>query len=145
MWTTQNASLYLTTQFHGVQWSGSHLHIDDHQSGKYGTYHTICSSYSHTGHTGSVLRNRCEMISLFTTFNSLTIADFGCIFENFIFNLASLNSIFRLSYENAVRWMPGDLTDDESTLVQVISWCCQTTSHHLKPVLTNFNVSIWHR
>ena len=29
------------------------------------------------------------------------------------------------------RWMPLDLTDDKSTLVQVMSWCRQATSHYL--------------
>ena len=36
-----------------------------------------------------------------------------------------------ISCEIAIRWMPLDLTDDESTLVQVMAWCCQATSHYL--------------
>ena len=32
---------------------------------------------------------------------------------------------------NCPPWMPLDLTDDKSTLVQVMAWCCQTTSHYL--------------
>ena len=28
-------------------------------------------------------------------------------------------------------WMSLDLIDDQSTLVQVIAWCCQATSHYL--------------
>ena len=32
---------------------------------------------------------------------------------------------------NALRWMPLDLTDDKSTLVQVMAWCRQATSHYL--------------
>ena len=31
----------------------------------------------------------------------------------------------------ALRWMPLDLTDDKSTLVQVMAWCRQATSHYL--------------
>ena len=31
----------------------------------------------------------------------------------------------------ALRWMPQDLTDDKSTLVQVMAWCRQATSHYL--------------
>ena len=31
----------------------------------------------------------------------------------------------------ALRWMPMDLTDDKSTLVQVMAWCHQATSHCL--------------
>ena len=32
--------------------------------------------------------------------------------------------------------MPMDLTDGRSTLVQVMAWCRQATSHLLKPILT---------
>ena len=39
--------------------------------------------------------------------------------------------VFRSSHDNALRWMPHDLTDDESTLVQVMAWCRQATSHYL--------------
>ena len=35
------------------------------------------------------------------------------------------------SKDNALRWMPRDLTDDKSTLVQVMAWCRQATSHYL--------------
>ena len=33
--------------------------------------------------------------------------------------------------EPALRWMPLDLIDDKSTLVQVMAWCRQATSHYL--------------
>ena len=46
--------------------------------------------------------------------------------KNVIFNLG----IFKSSYDNVLRWMPQDLTDDKSTLVQVMAWCHQTTSHY---------------
>ena len=39
--------------------------------------------------------------------------------------------IFRYSHENALWWMPWDLTDHQSTLVQVMAWCRQATSHYL--------------
>ena len=29
------------------------------------------------------------------------------------------------------RWIPPNLTDDKSTLVQLMAWCCQATSHYL--------------
>ena len=41
-----------------------------------------------------------------------------------MFNLALLIGIFK-SW-----WMPQDLTDDKSTLVQVMAWCRQATSHY---------------
>ena len=39
--------------------------------------------------------------------------------------------VAEVSYEIAPRWMPQDLTDDKSTLIQVMAWCRQATSHYL--------------
>ena len=36
-----------------------------------------------------------------------------------------------ISCETALIWMSLDFTDDQSTLVQVMAWCCQATSHYL--------------
>ena len=36
-----------------------------------------------------------------------------------------------ISCEISVRWMSFDLTDDKSTLAQVMAWCHQATSHYL--------------
>ena len=35
------------------------------------------------------------------------------------------------SHEIALMWMSLDFTDDQSTLVQVMAWCRQATSHYL--------------
>ena len=51
--------------------------------------------------------------------------------KNVIFNLVLLIGIFKSSYDNVLRWMPHDFTDDKSTLVQVMAWCRQATSHYL--------------
>ena len=51
--------------------------------------------------------------------------------KNIIFNLVLLIGIFRSSHDNALRWMPQDLDDDKSTLVQVMAWCRQATIHYL--------------
>ena len=48
-----------------------------------------------------------------------------------IFNLVLLIGILTSSNDNALRWMPWDLTDDNSTWVQVMAWCRQATSHYL--------------
>ena len=37
------------------------------------------------------------------------------------------------SCELSLKWRPLDLTVDKSTLVQVIAWCYQVTSHYLSP------------
>ena len=39
--------------------------------------------------------------------------------------------IFRSSYDNALTWMSWDLSEDRSTLLQVMAWCGQATSHYL--------------
>ena len=36
-----------------------------------------------------------------------------------------------ISYEIALIWMALDFADDQSTLVQVMAWCRQATSHYL--------------
>ena len=55
----------------------------------------------------------------------------GCHFKTAIFNLVLLIGIFTLSNDNALRWMPSELTDDKSTWVQVMAWCRQATIHYL--------------
>ena len=65
------------------------------------------------------------------TFNSLAPGKFGCDFKNSIFNLVLFIGILKFLYDNALRWMPQNVTDDKSTLVQVMAWCRQATSHYL--------------
>ena len=47
-----------------------------------------------------------------------------------IFKLIILNSSMDIHCEIAFRWMQDYLTNEQSTLVQVIAWCHQTTSHY---------------
>ena len=63
--------------------------------------------------------------------NSLAPGRSECDSKNGIFNLVLLIGIFRSSHDNGLQWMPQDLTHDKSTLVQVVAWCRQATSHHL--------------
>ena len=51
--------------------------------------------------------------------------------RNIISYLILLIGIFRSSHDNTLWWMPQDLTDDKSTLVQVMAWCRQAPSHYL--------------
>ena len=53
--------------------------------------------------------------------NSLAPGRSECDSENVIFNLVLLIGIFRPSHDNALWWMPQDLSDDKSTLVQVMA------------------------
>ena len=48
-----------------------------------------------------------------------------------IFKWISVTDDCRISCEIALIWMSLDFTDDQSTLVQVMAWCHQATSHYL--------------
>ena len=63
--------------------------------------------------------------------NSMALERFGCDFRNVILKLVSLIGIFRSPYDNNLRWTALDLPDNKSTLVQVMAWCHQATSHYL--------------
>ena len=63
--------------------------------------------------------------------NSLAPGRPGCHFKTAIFNLVLLIGILISSNDNALRWMPWHLTDEKSTLVQVMAWYRQATSHYL--------------
>ena len=52
---------------------------------------------------------------------------FYCILLKFIIQNSSLGT----RYETALRWMPQNLSDEKSILVQVMAWCCQELSHYL--------------
>ena len=63
--------------------------------------------------------------------NSLAPGRFQFTFSLVIFKLILVNGGWGISYEIALRWMPLDLTADKSTLVLVMAWCRQATSHYL--------------
>ena len=63
--------------------------------------------------------------------NSLAPGKFEWNFRYLIFQIISMNDGWGISCELALGWMSLDLTDDKSTLVQVMAWCCQAPSHYL--------------
>ena len=63
--------------------------------------------------------------------NSLAPGRFQFNFRKAIFKLILVDGGWGISYEIVLRWMPLDLTDDKSTLVQVMAWCHQASSHYL--------------
>ena len=65
------------------------------------------------------------------TLNSLAPGRFNFNFRQVIFKLTSVNGGWGISNEIAFRWMPLDLTEEMSTLVQVMAWCRQATGHYL--------------
>ena len=55
-----------------------------------------------------------------------------------IFKLILVIDGWGISSEIVVIWMSLDFIDDQSTLVQVMAWCCQTTSHYLNQCWPRF-------
>ena len=52
------------------------------------------------------------------------------------FQISNFNQIlvidgWGISYEVVLKWLPLDIPNDKSTLVQVMAWCLQATSHYL--------------
>ena len=63
--------------------------------------------------------------------NSLAPGKFEWTFRYVIFQGILVIDGQGISWEIALIWMSVDFTDDQSTLVQVMAWCCQATSHYL--------------
>ena len=63
--------------------------------------------------------------------NSLTPGKFEWNFRYVIFKQILLIDGWGIFSEIALIWMSQDFTDDQSTLVQVMVWCRQATSHYL--------------
>ena len=64
-------------------------------------------------------------------FNSLALGKYAWNFKQVIFKQILVIDGWGLSCEIALIWMSLDFTDDQSTLVQVMAWCRQATSHYL--------------
>ena len=63
--------------------------------------------------------------------NSLAPGKFEWNFRHVIFKQILVIDGWDISCEIALIWMSLDFTDDQSTLVQVMAWCRQATSHYL--------------
>ena len=63
--------------------------------------------------------------------NSLAPGKFEWNFRYVIFKQILVIDGWGISCEIALIWMSLDITDDQSTLVQVMAWCRQATSHYL--------------
>ena len=64
-------------------------------------------------------------------FNSLAPGKFKLNFRYVIFKRILVIGGWDISCEIALIWMSQDITDDQSTLVQVMAWCRQATSQYL--------------
>ena len=74
----------------------------------------------------------CQHIHVMhSTLNSLSPGKFAWNFRQVIFKQISVINAWGISCEIIPRRMSLDLTDDKATLVQVMAWCRQATSHYL--------------
>ena len=72
-----------------------------------------------------------DKITKFLFINWLTPGKFEWNFRHIIFKQILVIDGGGISCEIALIWMSLDFTDDQSTLVQVMAWCRQATSHYL--------------
>ena len=80
-----------------------------------------------------------QMINMIKTmFNSLWPGRFWWNFRWVLFKPITVVDGWDTCYEIALRKMSQDLTDDKSTLVQVMAWCRQATSHYLNQCWPSF-------
>ena len=70
--------------------------------------------------------------------NSLGPGKFEQNFTLVIFKLISVTNGWGIYCKIALRWMPLDFTDNKSTLVQIMAWCRQATSHYLSQCWPRF-------
>ena len=71
-------------------------------------------------------------------FNSLVFGRSGFDFNSAIFNLVWLIGIIISSCDNSLWWIPQGLTEDKLTLIQIMAWCRQATSHYLSQCWSRF-------
>ena len=57
---------------------------------------------------------------------------YGSNFQSIIFKHNIQNSDLSTHHGTALRWMSQNLLNEKSTLVQVMAWCHQATSHYLR-------------
>ena len=73
-------------------------------------------------------------VSLLTQLTHWPLGDLNKV----IFKLISVTDGWGIYSKIALRWMPLDLTDDKSILVQILAWCRQATSHYLSQCWPRF-------
>ena len=99
--------------------------------------HHIWQGHRKNGVTGKVLKSKCFYLSRYISkhtepkVNSLAPVKFEWNFRYLIFLIISVIDGWCVSWELALRWMSLNLTDDKSTLVQVMACCLTAPSHYL--------------
>ena len=77
------------------------------------------------------MHRKCWASNCNCAFNSLAPGKFELNFRHVIFKQILMIDGWRICCRIALIWMSLDYTDDQSTLVQVMAWCRQATSHYL--------------
>ena len=80
-------------------------------------------------------------------FNSIAPGRCGCNFDCMISKQSLVTDTQIVSSETALKWMPQDITDDESTLVQLMAWRHHNrvmTSQLIIPVTNKENIKALH-
>ena len=95
---------------------------------EYGMYHAHAGARLFTGNQGAVT---WLPVHIQGCLNSVVPGSCEWNFRSVIFKVISVLDGWGIVCEIAFRWMSLDLTDDNSTLVQVMAWCHQATSHYL--------------
>ena len=90
----------------------------------FGLYETESSTTCIISVSGNVIKGKYILI------NSLATWKFKQNLRHIIFKLMLVIDGWGISCEIALLWMSQDFTD-QSTLVQVMAWCHQATSHYL--------------
>ena len=95
----------------------------------------MLSSWAMLKDMSNVEKYRTKTINMLKTFylilNSLAPGKFEWNFRHVIFKQILVIDDWGISCEIALTWKPQDLTDDKSTLVEVMAWCRQATSQYL--------------
>ena len=81
--------------------------------------------------SGASWSQYCKYAELLGTLNSLAPGKFEWNLRYVIFKQILVIDGWGISCEIALIWMSLYFTDDQSTLVQVMAWCRQATSHYL--------------
>ena len=93
---------------------------------------------------GSPIQTPCQLVKFVQKWNKINSRKciWKCYVQNVclnvlfwygkvIFKLISRRDILNISSEIVLRWRPQNLTNEKSTLVQLMAWSCQATSHYL--------------
>ena len=102
-----------------------------------GTRHISTICHTGAGRWGEERKIACDNTLLHHHWDvcSLAPGKFEWNFRHHIFKQMLVIDDWGISCEIALIWMSLDFTDDQSTLVQVMAWCRQATSHYLSQCL----------